>query len=59
LPAHLIVLGGGYTGLKWRRPIAASGSRVTIIEPGPDHGREDADVAAEIGRFLVEKYRLP
>jgi pyruvate/2-oxoglutarate dehydrogenase complex dihydrolipoamide dehydrogenase (E3) component len=54
LPAHLIVLGGGYTGIEMAQAYSRFGSRVTIIEPGPQiMGREDADVAAEIGKVLV------
>jgi pyruvate/2-oxoglutarate dehydrogenase complex dihydrolipoamide dehydrogenase (E3) component len=53
VPAHLIVLGGGYTGLELAQAYRRFGSRVTIIEPGPQiMGREDADVAAEMTRLL-------
>ena len=46
LPAHLIVLGGGYTGIEMAQAYSRFGSRVTIIEPGPQiMGREDAEVA--------------
>ena len=39
LPAHLIVLGGGYTGIEMAQAYRRFGSRVTIIEPGPQtHG---------------------
>lgn len=53
LPPHLIVLGGGYTGIEMAQAYRRFGSRVTIIEPGLQiMGREDADVAAEMGGIL-------
>ncbi|MGK9235174.1 FAD-dependent oxidoreductase [Inquilinus limosus] len=53
LPAHLIVLGGGYVGIEMAQAYRRFGSRVTIVEPGPRlMGREDPDVAEEIRRIL-------
>jgi pyruvate/2-oxoglutarate dehydrogenase complex dihydrolipoamide dehydrogenase (E3) component len=53
LPPHLIVLGGGYTGIEMAQAYRRFGSRVTIIEPGPQiMGREDADVSEEMSRIL-------
>jgi len=53
LPAHLIVLGGGYVGLEMAQAYRRFGSRVTIVEQGPHlASREDSDVAAEIARLL-------
>jgi pyruvate/2-oxoglutarate dehydrogenase complex dihydrolipoamide dehydrogenase (E3) component len=53
VPPHLIVLGGGYTGIEMAQGYRRFGSRVTVIEPGPQiMAREDADVAAEMGRLL-------
>jgi pyruvate/2-oxoglutarate dehydrogenase complex dihydrolipoamide dehydrogenase (E3) component len=53
VPPHLIVLGGGYTGIEMAQAYSRFGSRVTIIEPGPQiMGREDADVAGEMHRVL-------
>jgi pyruvate/2-oxoglutarate dehydrogenase complex dihydrolipoamide dehydrogenase (E3) component len=53
LPSHLIVLGGGYTGLELAQAYRRFGSQVTVIEPGLQlMGREDADVAAEMHRLL-------
>ncbi len=53
LPQHLIVLGGGYTGLEMAQAYRRFGSQVTIIEPGPQlMSREDPDVAAEMQRIL-------
>jgi pyruvate/2-oxoglutarate dehydrogenase complex dihydrolipoamide dehydrogenase (E3) component len=52
-PAHLIVLGGGYTGIEMAQAYRRFGSRVTIVEPGPQlMSREDADVADEIRGIL-------
>ncbi len=49
VPTHLIVLGGGYTGIEMAQAYRRFGSRVTIIEPGPQiMAREDADIAEEM-----------
>jgi pyruvate/2-oxoglutarate dehydrogenase complex dihydrolipoamide dehydrogenase (E3) component len=56
VPSHLIVLGGGYTGVEMAQAYRRFGGRVTIIEPGPRiMGREDAEVADEMGRILREE----
>jgi pyruvate/2-oxoglutarate dehydrogenase complex dihydrolipoamide dehydrogenase (E3) component len=56
LPAHLIVLGGGYVGLELAQAYRRFGSRVTIVEHGPQlAGREDPDVADEIRRILGDE----
>jgi pyruvate/2-oxoglutarate dehydrogenase complex dihydrolipoamide dehydrogenase (E3) component len=53
LPAHLVVLGGGYTGLEMAQAYRRFGSRVTVIEAGPQiMSREDPDVAEEVRRIL-------
>jgi pyruvate/2-oxoglutarate dehydrogenase complex dihydrolipoamide dehydrogenase (E3) component len=53
VPSHLLVLGGGYVGVEMAQAYRRFGSRVTIIEPGPQiMGREDAEIAEEIGRIL-------
>ncbi len=53
LPFHLIVLGGGYVGLELAQAFRRFGSRVTIIEQGPQIAeREDADVADEMRQIL-------
>jgi pyruvate/2-oxoglutarate dehydrogenase complex dihydrolipoamide dehydrogenase (E3) component len=49
LPEHLIVIGGGYIGLELSQAMRRFGSRVTVIETGPQlAGREDPDVAAAL-----------
>ncbi len=56
LPAHLIVLGGGYVGLELAQAYRRFGSRVTIIEHGPQlAGREDPDVAEAIHGILERR----
>jgi len=56
LPAHLIVLGGGYVGLEFAQACRRFGSRVTVVEHGPQlAGREDPDVADAIGRLFGDE----
>ena len=56
LPAHLIVLGGGYVGLELAQAFRRFGSQVTIIDHGPQlMGREDPDVADEVQKILIEE----
>ncbi|MEF0941206.1 FAD-dependent oxidoreductase [Rhizobium sp. BR 362] len=56
IPAHLLVLGGGYVGVEMAQAYRRFGSRVTIIEPGPQlMGREDADVAKEMLLILTNE----
>ena len=53
LPPHLIVLGGGYVGLELAQTYRRFGSRVTILQSGPQlMSREDPDVAEEMQRVL-------
>jgi pyruvate/2-oxoglutarate dehydrogenase complex dihydrolipoamide dehydrogenase (E3) component len=53
VPSRLIVLGGGYVGLELAQAHCRFGSRVTIIEPGPQlASREDPDVADEMRAIL-------
>jgi pyruvate/2-oxoglutarate dehydrogenase complex dihydrolipoamide dehydrogenase (E3) component len=55
LPAHLIVLGGGYVGLEMAQAFRRFGSRVTVIEQAPQLApREDADVAEAIRAIFSE-----
>src|SRR6516164_6858926 len=56
LPEHLIVLGGGYVGLELAQAYRRFGSRLTVIETGPQlMGREDPDVADEMQRLLGDE----
>jgi pyruvate/2-oxoglutarate dehydrogenase complex dihydrolipoamide dehydrogenase (E3) component len=53
LPQHLIVIGGGYSGLELAQAYRRFGSDVTIIESGPQLlAREDIDVSQEMRRIL-------
>ena len=55
-PSHLIVLGGGYVGLELAQAYCRFGSRVTVIESGPQiMGREDPDVAEAVHGILNEE----
>jgi pyruvate/2-oxoglutarate dehydrogenase complex dihydrolipoamide dehydrogenase (E3) component len=54
LPDHLIILGGGYTGLEMAQFYRRMGSAVTIVEQRPEIAeREDEDVAHAL-RTLLE-----
>jgi len=56
LPDHLVVIGGGYVGLELAQAYRRFGSRVTIVEAGPQlAGREDPDVAAAILEMLRDE----
>src|SRR5438445_1496557 len=56
LPDHLVVIGGGYVGLELAQASRRFGSRVTIIEAGPQlAGREDSDVATAILEMLRDE----
>jgi pyruvate/2-oxoglutarate dehydrogenase complex dihydrolipoamide dehydrogenase (E3) component len=54
LPAHLLVLGGGYVGLEFGQMFRRFGSRVTIIHHSEQIlPREDPEVAAELQKALA------
>ncbi|MGC2076622.1 MAG: FAD-dependent oxidoreductase [Xanthobacteraceae bacterium] len=56
LPRHLIVIGGGYSGLELAQAYRRFGSEVTVIEAGPQiMAREDVDVAQEMRRLLGDE----
>ena len=53
VPRHLIVIGGGYSGLELAQAFRRFGSGVTIVESGPQLlAREDIDVSQEMRRIL-------
>src|ERR1700756_3957969 len=53
LPGHLVVIGGGYVGLELAQAYCRFGSRVSIIEAGPQlAGHEDPDVAGAVLEML-------
>jgi pyruvate/2-oxoglutarate dehydrogenase complex dihydrolipoamide dehydrogenase (E3) component len=55
VPDHLLVLGGGYIGLEFGQMFRRFGSRVTIVQSGPQLLRgEDADVAEAVLQILRE-----
>jgi pyruvate/2-oxoglutarate dehydrogenase complex dihydrolipoamide dehydrogenase (E3) component len=57
LPAHLVVLGGGYVGLEFAQAYRRFGSLVTVVTDGPRLlAREDPDVAEEVRRFLSAEH---
>ena len=53
LPEHLVVIGGGYIGLEFAQAMRRVGSRVTVIQHGPQllHG-QDADVVTALQKLL-------
>ncbi len=54
LPEHLVVIGGGYSGLELAQAYRRFGSEVTIVEAGPQlMGREDSDASHEVRRILA------
>jgi pyruvate/2-oxoglutarate dehydrogenase complex dihydrolipoamide dehydrogenase (E3) component len=56
LPAHLLVLGGGYVSLELAQAYRRFGSRVTVVEHGSQlAGREDPDVADALGRLFGDE----
>ena len=49
LPAHLVVVGGGYIGCEFGQMFRRFGSAVTIVQRGPHLlDREDADVSEQL-----------
>jgi pyruvate/2-oxoglutarate dehydrogenase complex dihydrolipoamide dehydrogenase (E3) component len=56
LPAHLIVIGGGYAGLELAQAYRRFGAEVTIVEAGTQlMGREDGDASHEIRQMLIKE----
>ena len=55
LPLHLLVIGGGYSGLEFAQAFRRFGSNVDIIVWPQILGREDLDVAQEMQRILSDE----
>lgn len=55
VPEHLVVIGGGYIGLEFAQMFRRFGSKVTIVQRGPQLlGREDEDIAQAVLDILRE-----
>jgi pyruvate/2-oxoglutarate dehydrogenase complex dihydrolipoamide dehydrogenase (E3) component len=53
IPEHLLILGGGYIGMEFSQMFRRFGSKVTVIQSGPQLLRgEDPDIAAEVLKIL-------
>jgi pyruvate/2-oxoglutarate dehydrogenase complex dihydrolipoamide dehydrogenase (E3) component len=53
VPDHLLILGGGYIGVEFSQMFRRFGSRVTIIQSGPQLlSAEDQDIAGEVVKIL-------
>jgi pyruvate/2-oxoglutarate dehydrogenase complex dihydrolipoamide dehydrogenase (E3) component len=56
LPEHLIVIGGGYVGLEFAQAYRRFGSKVTVIQNGPQLlAGQDPDVATEILQIFASE----
>jgi pyruvate/2-oxoglutarate dehydrogenase complex dihydrolipoamide dehydrogenase (E3) component len=56
LPEHLIVIGGGYVGLEFAQAYRRFGSKVTVIQNGPQLlTGQDPDVAAEMLQIFTSE----
>jgi pyruvate/2-oxoglutarate dehydrogenase complex dihydrolipoamide dehydrogenase (E3) component len=56
LPAHLIVLGGGYVGLEFAQAYRRFGSRVTVVQRAPHLlGDEDPDVTDAVAALFADE----
>src|SRR6516162_8172383 len=56
LPEHLIVIGGGYVGLEFAQAYRRFGSKVTVIQNGPQLlTGQDPDVATEILQIFTSE----
>lgn len=55
-PERLLVLGGGYVGVEFAQAYRRFGSRVTVVQRGPQVlSREDPDVAEALQRLLLDE----
>jgi pyruvate/2-oxoglutarate dehydrogenase complex dihydrolipoamide dehydrogenase (E3) component len=56
VPQHLLVVGGGYIGLEFGQMFRRFGSRVTIVQSGPQLlSGEDPDIAEEVLGILRDE----
>jgi pyruvate/2-oxoglutarate dehydrogenase complex dihydrolipoamide dehydrogenase (E3) component len=56
VPEHLLVLGGGYVGLEFAQAMRRFGSRVTVVEQGPQlAAREDNDVSHALRQLFEDE----
>ena len=56
VPTHLIIFGGGFSGLEFAQAFRRFGSQVTVLEPGSRiMVREDIDIADEISKILINE----
>jgi pyruvate/2-oxoglutarate dehydrogenase complex dihydrolipoamide dehydrogenase (E3) component len=56
LPEHLVILGGGYVGLEFAQAMRRFGSRVTIVQHGPQLLKgEDPDVAVALLELMNDE----
>jgi pyruvate/2-oxoglutarate dehydrogenase complex dihydrolipoamide dehydrogenase (E3) component len=56
LPEHLVIIGGGYVGVEFAQAYRRFGSRVTVVERGPQVlGREDPDVAGAVQQLFADE----
>lgn len=54
LPEHLLVIGGGYIGVEFAQMYRRFGSKVTLVQRGPQLlPREDQDIADAVAEILV------
>jgi pyruvate/2-oxoglutarate dehydrogenase complex dihydrolipoamide dehydrogenase (E3) component len=60
LPAHLVVLGGGYIGCEFAQMFRRFGAQVTVVDHNPHLlAREDEDISAEVeAAFRAEGLEL-
>jgi len=55
LPAHLVIIGGGYIGLEFGQMFRRFGARVTIIAGSRVAPREDEDVSAILAGVMTDE----
>ena len=58
LPAHLAVVGGGYTGLEMAQFYRRMGSRVTVIEPSAEIATHEDEEVARALRLILESEEI-